>query len=156
VNQNTVPSSDSEVTPNRGPTTDPNPGERSRATDRANAPLHSAGTLPARGNRAGGGQQVDVGARVGVMRNLEFSAGGRAHRLSTGSYSTRRPVLDPKSGRIHVGTAIDSTDQSVGRKSPTSGQVESPMPARTEPSGDFLDGSTGDTSPDRRRDKRTP
>ena len=31
---------------------------------------------------------VDSGARVGILRNLEFSAGGRAHRVSKGSYST--------------------------------------------------------------------
>ncbi len=36
---------------------------------------------------AEGGRPIDVGARVGVMRNLEFSAGGRAHRISKGSYS---------------------------------------------------------------------
>jgi hypothetical protein len=33
------------------------------------------------------GRPVDVGAQVGIMRNLEFSAGGRAHRVSTGPYS---------------------------------------------------------------------
>jgi hypothetical protein len=154
MNNDAAQSPDPEKTPNRGPSTDPNPGERSRATDRANAPLHSAGTKPARGNRAGGGQQIDVGAQVGIMRNLEFSAGGRSHRLSTGSYSNRRPTLDPRSGRVHVGTAVDSTDGSMGRKSPQPG--EPAMPERVEPAGDLLDGSTGDTSPDRRRDKRTP
>jgi hypothetical protein len=30
---------------------------------------------------------TDVGAQVGFKRNLEFSAGGRAHRVSTGSYT---------------------------------------------------------------------
>jgi hypothetical protein len=30
---------------------------------------------------------TDVGAQVGFKRNLEFSAGGRSHRLSTGSYT---------------------------------------------------------------------
>lgn len=30
---------------------------------------------------------VDIGAHVGIMRNLEFSAGGRAHRISTGPYT---------------------------------------------------------------------
>jgi hypothetical protein len=33
------------------------------------------------------GRPLDVGARVGIMRNLEFSAGGRVHRISKGSYS---------------------------------------------------------------------
>jgi hypothetical protein len=154
LNNDVVPSPGAEATPDRGPTTDPNPGERSRASELANVPLHSVGSKPARGNRAGGGQQVDLGAQVGIMRNLEFSAGGRAHRLSTGSYSTRRPVLDPKSGRIHVGTAIDSTDQSVGRKSPVAG--EPAMTEKVEGIGELNDATTGDTSPDRRRDKRTP
>jgi hypothetical protein len=154
VNNESVPSTDSEVTPNLGPTTDPNPGERSRAADLANAPLHSPGTKPARGNRAGGGQQVDVGAQVGILRNLEFSAGGRSHRLSRGSWSHRRPTLDPKSGRIHIGTALDSTDESVGHQSPVPG--EPAMPERVEPAGRTIDGTTGDVSPDRRRDKHTP
>jgi hypothetical protein len=30
---------------------------------------------------------LDIGAQVGLRRNLEFTAGGRAHRLSTGSYT---------------------------------------------------------------------
>lgn len=154
MNDNPVPSPDSEITPNRGPTTDPNPGERSRATDIANAPLHSPGTKPARGNRAGGGEQIDIGARVGIVRNLEFSAGGRAHRLATGTYSDRRPLLDPKSGRIVIGTAIDSTDRSLGRKSPVPG--EPVMPERVEPAGDLVDGTTGEVSPERHRDRHTP
>lgn len=37
--------------------------------------------------QAGGPTAVDVGAQVGVMRNLEMSAGGRAHRLSSGPYT---------------------------------------------------------------------
>ena len=103
---------------------------------------------------ASGGQPPDVGARVGIMRNLEFSAGGRSHRLSRGSWSHRRPVFDPKSGRIHVGTALDSSDGSVGKKSPVAG--EPAMPEHIEPAGRTYDASTGDTSPDRRRDKHTP
>jgi hypothetical protein len=30
---------------------------------------------------------LETGARVGLKRNLEFSAGGRAHRIITGSYT---------------------------------------------------------------------
>ena len=30
---------------------------------------------------------LNVGAQVGSNRNLEFSAGGRSHRVSTGSYT---------------------------------------------------------------------
>jgi hypothetical protein len=149
-----TPSPNAEATADRGPTTDPNPGERSASSMAANVPLHSSGTKPATGNRAGGGQAIDVGAHVGIMRNLEFSAGGRAHRLSTGSYSNRRPTFDPKSGQIHVGTAVDSTDGSVGLKSPEGARP--PMPESVSQAGESNDSTTGDVSPDRRRDKRTP
>ena len=37
--------------------------------------------------RLGTRKQLDFGAQVGVMRNLEFTAGGRAHRISAGSYT---------------------------------------------------------------------
>lgn len=57
---------------------------------------------------------IDLGAQVGIMRNREFSAGGRAHRLITGSYSSARPAFDPKSGRIHFSTASDTGDTSAG------------------------------------------
>jgi hypothetical protein len=30
---------------------------------------------------------LEPGAQVGLKRNLEFTAGGRAHRISTGSYT---------------------------------------------------------------------
>ena len=34
-----------------------------------------------------GNKQIGIGAQVGMMRNLEFTAGGRAHRISTGPYT---------------------------------------------------------------------
>ena len=34
-----------------------------------------------------GSKPMDIGAQVGAGRNLEFTAGQRAHRLSTGSYT---------------------------------------------------------------------
>jgi hypothetical protein len=34
-----------------------------------------------------GNKQIGVGAQVGILRNLEFTAGGRAHRISTGPYT---------------------------------------------------------------------
>ena len=37
--------------------------------------------------RAEGAKQMDIGAQVGAGRNLEFTAGQRSHRLSTGSYT---------------------------------------------------------------------
>lgn len=30
---------------------------------------------------------IGVGAHVGILRSLEFTAGGRAHRISTGPYT---------------------------------------------------------------------
>ena len=150
----TVPSAPSGVTPDRGASTDPNPGERSLAAAAAGVPLNSLGIIPARGNRAGGGQQIDIGAQVGIMRNLEFTAGGRAHRLITGTHSPAQPAYDPKSDRLHTSAAIDTNDPSVGRKSPT--PYEPPMPPAVEGAGAHVDATTGDTSPDRRRDKDTP
>jgi hypothetical protein len=122
--------------------------DRLMRSEDADAPA----TTPVGG--ASGSQPPDVGARVWIMRNLEFSAGGRSHRLSRGSWSHRRPVFDPKSGRIHVGTALDSSDGSVGKKSPVGG--EPAMPEHIESAARPYDASSGDTSPDRRRDKHTP
>ncbi|MEO8284881.1 MAG: hypothetical protein ABI670_00395 [Chloroflexota bacterium] len=100
-----------------------------------------------------GEHRIDIGAQVGIMRNLEFSAGGRAHRLITGTYSSARPTLDPKSGRIHVSTASDSGDPSVGPKS--SGTTQPAMTPPVSTGGAVNDGTTGDVSPARQRDKHT-
>src|SRR4051794_9671833 len=100
-----LPSMTPESLPDRGPTTDPNPGERSKSDQEQGVPLASLGLIPPTGNRAGGGQEIDTGARVGIMRNLEFTAGGRSHRLSTGTYSSARPAFDPKTHELHVSTA---------------------------------------------------
>ena len=148
-----VPSAPTGVTPGRGPATDPNPGERSSMAAAAGVPLNSLGIIPARGNRAGGGQQIDLGAQVGIMRNLEFTAGGRAHRLITGTDSPARPAYDPKSDRLYTSAAIDTNDPSVGRKSPKPG--EPAMPPAVQGAGAHIDATTGDTTPDRRRDKDT-
>jgi hypothetical protein len=148
-----VPSAPTGATPDRGASTDPNPGERSSMAAAAGVPLSSLGIVPARGNRAGGGQEIDLGARVGIMRNLEFTAGGRAHRLITGTHSPAQPAYDPKSDRLHTSAAIDTNDPSVGRKSPTPG--EPAMPPAVEGGGAHVDATTGDTGPDRRRDKDT-
>src|SRR5436305_1020243 len=124
---NPPPSAPTDITPNRGLTTDPNPGERSAMSAAAGLPPNSLGIRPARGNRAGGGQQIDIGAQVGIMRNLEFTAGGRTHRLSTGTHSSARPAYDPRSGRLHTSAASDTNDPSVGLKSPRPGQPAMPQ-----------------------------
>ena len=65
------------TTPDLGPSTDPNPGE---------AALGIEGATPMKPESQPG--RIGTGAQVGIMRNLEFSAGGRAHRISTGPYIT--------------------------------------------------------------------
>jgi hypothetical protein len=149
-----MPSAPTSTTPDYGRPTDPNAGERSASANSLGAPLNSLGVIPARGNRAGGGQQIDLGAQVGIMLNLEFTAGGRAHRLITGTESYARPAYDPKSGRLLTSAAIDTNDPSVGRKSPHGG--ESPMPERVPGAGAANDTTApGETSPARRRDTDT-
>jgi hypothetical protein len=143
-----------ESTPDVGAVTDPNPGERSASDDLANVRPYSLGVVPASGNKAGGGQDIDTGAKVGVMRNLEFTAGGRAHRMSVGTHSPARPHLDPKTGRIHTSTASDTGDPSVGGRSRPVG--EPTMAPEVEGVGGKNDTTTGDISPERRRDKHTP
>lgn len=73
-------SGQSEVTSPIGADIDANPGER------AMQPAGSATDASLAGITAGN-KQIGVGAQVGIMRNLEFSAGGRAHRISTGPYT---------------------------------------------------------------------
>jgi hypothetical protein len=55
-----------------------NPGER------AMVPINKEASLP---GLPGAAKPVGTGAQVGIIRNLEFSAGGRAHRISTGPYT---------------------------------------------------------------------
>ena len=135
------------ASPNYGRTTDPNPGERSQSDQALGVPLNSLGVIPAQGNRAGGGRVIDAGAQVGIMRNLEFTAGGRAHRISTGTYSSASPAYDPKSGRIHFSTATEESARGVSFSS------EDAKMERVDGAGKVNDTTTGDTSPDRRRDK---
>lgn len=149
-----IPSLMPEATPDRGPSTDPNPGERSARADAQGLPLNSLGIIPARGNRAGGGAQIDVGARIGIIRNLEFSAGGRAHRISIGSFSYAGPWYDPKSGRMHTSTASDSGDSSVGPAGGNEGHMA--MPPASPGAGAKNDATTGNADPGRRRDTKTP
>lgn len=111
-----IRSAPTSITPDLGRPTDPNPGERSGMAEASRAPLNSLGIRPARGNRAGGGQQIDIGAQVGIMRSMEFTAGGRAHRLITGTESYARPAYDPKSGRLLTSAATDTGDSFVSNK----------------------------------------
>jgi hypothetical protein len=63
-----------------GQDVDANPGER------ALTPQGSATDATVSGVTVGN-KQIGVGAQVGILRNLEFTAGGRAHRVSTGPYT---------------------------------------------------------------------
>jgi hypothetical protein len=132
--------------------TDPNPGEMSSQAAAAGVPSYSLGVRPATGNRAGGGREIDLGAQVGIRRNLEFSAGGRAHRISLGSYAKIKPAFDPKSGDLHVSAATDTGPSSLGGKE---GRRQEPVTPPVEGGGDKTGGSEGETGPDRRRDKET-
>lgn len=57
---------------------DASPGERTMK------PLYKNSVVSA---AAPTSKPIGVGAQVGILRNLEFSAGGRAHRISTGPYT---------------------------------------------------------------------
>jgi hypothetical protein len=150
-NRTIVPSSPGEITDYYGRVPDPNPGERAESDDASGVPIVAVSPRPARGNRAGGGQQIDVGAVVGIRRNLEFTAGGRAHRMITGTHSNARPTLDPKTGRMHTSTASDTGEPSLGGR-----EADQPaMASQVEGAGATNDTSTGDTTPDRQRDRKT-
>ena len=72
--------------PDHGVTTESNPGETGMALrdDTADASrITATGAGQGRCNPVG-----DVGSQVGVLRNLEYSAGGRSHRISTGPYTS--------------------------------------------------------------------
>ncbi len=71
---------------NYGVEEDPNPGESFRSIEGPGTTQTLAGTSNAGASGGGNQQPIGVGAQVGIMRNLEFSAGGRAHRISTGPY----------------------------------------------------------------------
>jgi hypothetical protein len=146
-----LPSSGIERADSPGAWTDPNPGERSSQAAAAGVPSYSLGVIPATGNRAGGGREIDVGALIGIRRNLEFTAGGRAHRISMGSYGKARPAFDPRSGQLHVSAISDTASASLT----IVGHSQGTVPAPVEGGGDKTDGSSGDVSADRRRDKET-
>ncbi|MDQ3927524.1 MAG: hypothetical protein M3328_00095 [Chloroflexota bacterium] len=59
---------------------DANPGERAMTAAGAATDATTAGVTI-------GNKQIGLGAQVGIMRNLEFTAGGRSHRVSTGPYT---------------------------------------------------------------------
>ncbi|HMA37490.1 MAG TPA: hypothetical protein VKY74_23760 [Chloroflexia bacterium] len=93
-----------------GQTTLPNPGEYPPDGQARGIPLNSLGVIPATGARAGGNPAkpgdpayLDAGARVGYLRNLEFSAGGRSQLVATGTSSPVRPNLSTRPDQTAAG-----------------------------------------------------
>ncbi len=75
-------------TPDHGVTEDPNPGEARSIQGYRSSGVSAAITGYESGVAASlSSKPIEPGAQVGIMRNLEFSAGGRAHRISTGPYT---------------------------------------------------------------------
>ena len=69
-----------------GVTGESNPGETGmllRGESEEGSRIAATGAGQARRSPSG-----DIGSQVGVMRNLEYSAGGRSHRISTGPYTS--------------------------------------------------------------------
>jgi hypothetical protein len=73
-------SGQNQVTGPSGEDIDANPGEHALSAAGAATDTTMAGVRV-------GNKVVGIGAQVGIMRNLEFTAGGRAHRVSTGPYT---------------------------------------------------------------------
>ena len=139
---------DNAASDGHGQVTLPNPGELPPNWEENGMPLQSLGTRPGRGNRAGGGAFMDNGARVGYLRNLEFSAGGRSALVKTGTMSTSVPNISPITGQVQVSSLHDT--------SPSAGNVRSDQPAmpglaKTE--GDQVDAAVS-AGPERKRDRR--
>lgn len=71
--------------PEHGVRAEANPGESMSAS------YGTGGTLATGATGAGQARRVqmgDLGSQVGIMRNLEYSAGSRSHRISTGPYTS--------------------------------------------------------------------
>jgi hypothetical protein len=145
-----------------GQVTLPNPGEFPPNGDERGMPRNSLGAVPPRGNRAGGGTEVDTGARVGYMRNLEFSAGGRSQLVATGPASPQRPHISAETGQVQVSTAQEGPPAAgvVGQTPAVAGADghggDPPaQPESTISAGEHLD-TVGSSGPERRVDRRGP
>ncbi len=97
-----------------GQQTVPNPGEMPPDWQEKGMPANSLGTVPATGNRAGGGAFMDNGAIVGYKRNLEFTAGARSQIVGTGTTSTARPHISPTTGAVQI-SSTEGTEPSAGK-----------------------------------------
>lgn len=132
-----------------GQVTMPNPGELPADWQERDTPLASLGSgVPATGNRAGGGSFMDNGAKVGYLRNLEFSAGGRSALVRTGTTGTAVPHVSPTTGQVQVSSALDTA---------SAGTLDTEQPAQpglAKTGGDQIDSADGSVGPERRRDTK--
>ena len=132
----------------------PNPGEY--PTDGGDIGLrrNTLGSFPARGHRAGGGATIGPAERVAIMRNLEFSAGGRSALVAGGPVSANQANVSERTGQVQIHGTHDTSS--------TAGNVQHDQPAHPAPAAtataiDPLDGvsAAGDeTGPERRRDTK--
>lgn len=72
--------------PDHGVTSESNPGETKMLLRGESA--DGGRIAPTGAGQARRSPSSDIGSQVGVMRNLEYSAGGRSHRISTGPYTS--------------------------------------------------------------------
>jgi hypothetical protein len=131
----------------------PNPGEYPADGAELGVRRNTLGTFPARGHRAGGGATVGPAERVAIMRNLEFSAGGRSALVATGPVSANQANVSERTGQVQIHGTHDTSS--------TAGNVQNDQPAHPPPAShdsaiDPLDrvSADGDTGPDRRRDTK--
>ena len=144
-----------------GQVTLPNPGEYPPDGEERGTPRDSLGAVPPRGNRAGGGTELDAGARVAYMRNLEFSAGGRSELVATGPTSPQHAHISGETGQVQVSTAQEGPPAAgvVGQTPAVAGIGracrEAPRTAGEHESseGEHLD-TVGSSGPERRVDRR--
>jgi len=52
---------------------------------------------------------IDLGAQVGIARNIAFASGGRTHRLLPMAYYTPRPAYQAPTGIVTGLTSLQSS-----------------------------------------------
>src|SRR3954470_5996609 len=85
-----------------GQVNSPNPGEYPAEGPEIGLRRNTLGEFPARGHRAGGGTTIGPAERVALMRNLEFSAGGRSQLVATGPISPENATVSPRTGQVRI------------------------------------------------------
>ena len=131
----------------------PNPGEYPADGEEMGLRRNTLGSFPARGHRAGGGTTIGPAERVAIIRNLEFSAGGRSALVATGPVSSNQANISERTGQVQIHGTHDTSS--------TAGNVQQDQPAQPPSAShdsaiDPLDrvATEGDSGPDRRRDTK--